>query len=431
MVSSATAHMDPSPPARSALPAPLDASPGAGSGAPRAVFGRLATDRLTYLAVFAFMLLYVFSVKALETVLQRHFQRAVAAAATVEPGSDVVAEVAARVDRVLHDSLWVRPGGVRVDALVLAADGRTLLYAGGGLAGALEPWTGSPVNPGPLLPPRIDVMVTVAHNSLVANGILVGYAALLLGVLFGNARRAERQQEQLVAEAVAGRDRVAERAAHIEGELEAVRQRLSSAETGQASDAEEIRELETERAQLMARLGELERRETALRSEGGSQLESLQSEHRALEELLDEAVSEMRTKEDEIRSLQRQVKKQERSESAPARAADALGKRLRTLYKNLEIDDRAVQDVVDLRDDALALRAEESLKRLCDDPDQAQVRRKVGGLPPHLSIFELGFGGGGRIYFTKGRVRRHRILLVGTKATQKPDLEYLSRLPRE
>ena len=54
----------------------------------------------------------------------------------------------------------------------------------------------------------------------------------------------------------------------------------------------------------------------------------------------------------------------------------------------------------------------------------------VGGLPPHLSIFELGFAGGGRIYFTRGRVRRHRILRVGTKATQKPDLEFLSRLPK-
>jgi hypothetical protein len=423
--------MDSSLPASPVPPAPVHVSPGPIPVAPRAVLGRLATDRVTYLAVFGFLLLYVFSVKGLETLLQRHFRSAVAEAAAVEPSGDVAAEVAARVDRVIRESLWVRPGGVRIDALVLAADGRTLLYAGGALAGALAPWNSAPAEPRPLLPPRIDVVVSVAHNSLVANGILVGYASLLLGVLFGTARRLERQQEQRVAEAVAARDRVAERAARIEGELEAVRQRLSSAETGHASDAEEIRELESERGRLMARLGELERREAALRSEGGSQLEAIQSEHRALEELLEEAVSEMRTKEDEIRSLQQKVRKQERSESAPARAAEALGKRLRTLYKNLEIDDRAVQDVIDLRDDSLALRAEESLKRLCDDPEQAQVRRKVGGLPPHLSIFELGFGGGGRIYFTKGRVRRHRILLVGTKATQKPDLEYLSRLPKE
>jgi hypothetical protein len=54
----------------------------------------------------------------------------------------------------------------------------------------------------------------------------------------------------------------------------------------------------------------------------------------------------------------------------------------------------------------------------------------VGGLPPQLSIFELGFAGKGRIYYTRGRSRRFRVLLVGAKNSQKTDLEYLSRLPR-
>ena len=86
---------------------------------------------------------------------------------------------------------------------------------------------------------------------------------------------------------------------------------------------------------------------------------------------------------------------------------------------------------MDLKDETLKLRAEEMLKRLSDDADHTAVRRKVGGLPPHLSIFELGFAGGGRIYYTKGRVRRHRVLSLGDKASQKRDLEYLSRLPKE
>jgi hypothetical protein len=414
-------------------PHPPPNGPSASAAAPTARrLERLATDRLTYLAVFGFLLLYVFSVKGFEALLDRHFRRVVAAAARVEPSEpDPAAAVAERVDRIVHGSLWVRPGGVRVDALVLAADGRTLLYAGGGLAGALSPQAAPPPAGAPLLPPRIDVVVSLPHNSLVANGVLVGCAALLLGVLFGSSRRLERQHAERVAESVAARDRAAERAARIEDELDAVRRRLAQAETGQASTAEGTRELERERSELLERLAELERREAELRSQGGSQRESLEAEHRALEGLLDEAVSEMRAKDDEIRALQRQVRKQERAETAPTRGVDQLGKRLRTLYKNLEIDDRAVHGLIDLRDETLALRAEESLKRLSDDPADAQVRRKVGGLPPHLSIFELGFGGGGRIYFTRGRVRRHRILLVGTKATQKPDLEYLSRLPRE
>ena len=392
---------------------------------------RLATDRLTYLAVFGFLLLYVFSVRGLEAALDRHFRTAVAEAARVSAGeTDVPAAVAGRVDRVLRKSPWIRPGGVRVDALVVGADGRTVLYAGGGFAGAVAPARADDVDSSRLLPPRVDVAVAVPHNSLVANGTLVFYASILRAALFANARRAERREAQRVAEAGAARDVAAERAARIESELAAVRERLVHAEAARVTESEDVRLLADERARLLGRLAELEQREAALRS-GDSEIGALREEHQALEQLLEEAADELRSKEDAIQSLQRQVKRQERAEAAPARRADQLGARLRALYKNIEIDDRAVQDLVDLRDEAFALRAEESLKRLSDDPDQAQVRRKVGGLPPHLSIFELGFGGGGRIYFTKGRVRRHRILKVGTKATQKPDLEFLSRLPKE
>ena len=74
------------------------------------------------------------------------------------------------------------------------------------------------------------------------------------------------------------------------------------------------------------------------------------------------------------------------------------------------------------------LRIRESLKKLDDDPGSAGTRRKVGGLPAGQSIFELGVAGKGRIYYAKGRQRRFRVLAVGGKASQKPDLEYLSRV---
>jgi hypothetical protein len=101
---------------------------------------------------------------------------------------------------------------------------------------------------------------------------------------------------------------------------------------------------------------------------------------------------------------------------------------MRTLYKNLEFDDRAISDLVALRDETMRLKAEDGVKRLSDDSDNTAIRRKVGGLPPHLSIFEMGFAGKGRIYYTRGSNQRFRILAVGAKNTQKTDLEYLSRL---
>ena len=110
------------------------------------------------------------------------------------------------------------------------------------------------------------------------------------------------------------------------------------------------------------------------------------------------------------------------------RAPEQLVKRMRALYRNLEVEDRAIDDMLALGDENLRLRAEESLKRLDEDPEAAGVRRKVGGLPSQLSIFELGFAGKGRIYYTRGKQRPFRILALGGKASQKQDLEYLSRL---
>jgi len=101
---------------------------------------------------------------------------------------------------------------------------------------------------------------------------------------------------------------------------------------------------------------------------------------------------------------------------------------MRTLYKSLVVDDRAISDLVALRDETMRLKAEEAIKRLDDDSDHAAVRRKVGGLPPQLSIFELGFAGKGRIYYSRDTNQRFRILAIGAKNTQKTDLEYLSRL---
>jgi hypothetical protein len=141
-------------------------------------------------------------------------------------------------------------------------------------------------------------------------------------------------------------------------------------------------------------------------------------------------VRDVSKRDDEIAQLEQRLKRaaKESPSGARAREGEHLARRLRTLYKNLEIDDRAIDDLVALRDLEMQLKAEEALKRLSDEPDTAAVRRKVGGLPPQLSIFELGFAGKGRIYYQKGDVRRFRILTVGAKNSQKQDLEYLSRL---
>jgi hypothetical protein len=103
---------------------------------------------------------------------------------------------------------------------------------------------------------------------------------------------------------------------------------------------------------------------------------------------------------------------------------------MRVLYPRLEIDDRAIDDLVALQDEASKLRAEECIKRLGDDADNVGVRRKVGGLPNHLAIYELGFAGKRRLYYAKVRNGRFRVLVIGAKNTQQSDLDYISRIPK-
>jgi hypothetical protein len=393
---------------------------------------RVASFRFTYVAIFVFLLLYVFSVQMAQSLLDQHFEQTVAqAASTGRTQGSLVAIIQGRVRSAVEDSPWVRTWGVSVTPIVLGADG-SILYVGGhamSQPAVLDP-AKALEEAREVLPVSTDVVTTVPHGSLLANSALVVYAALLVQLLFVRSRAQARREAERLEAATRARDTAAQRAKSIEGELEAVRGKLSEVEPERQVHVEEIHQLERERSQLQRQLERLARREEELRRESRA-ASDLHQEHQALEELLDEALRDLAGRDEAIQSLESRLKRASRSSPGRTREPEQLGRRLRTLYKNLELDDRAISDLVALRDEAMKLKAEENLKRLSDDADNAAVRRKVGGLPPHLSIFELGFGGKGRIYYTRGRQRRFRVLLVGAKNTQKTDLEYLSRLPRE
>jgi hypothetical protein len=409
-----------------ALPPAAAATAGAGIA-----LDRIASFRITYFAIAAFVLLYVFSVKGGEQLLSRSFAARIAAATQVDPTAGPAAEqIQGRVDAVLRGSPWIRYGGVRVTAIVLGADGQPI-YAGG--RRIPTPMPDDPVREGQrILPATADVMVSVPHNSLLANAVLVTYAALLIQTLFLYDRRRQRQEDDRLGAAVAAREETAARAARIEAELARLATEMD--DRIEAEVSEEMSSLRSERALLEDKLAALTRREGELRAQATGLQEALSSERAGLEEMLDEALADLSRKDDELRGLQEKLKGAEKAKpvAAPrARDVDLLAQRLRTLYKNLEFDDHAISDLIRLGDESMKLRAEEEIKRLSDDVETAAVRRKVGGLPSHLTIFELGFAGKGRIYYTLGRQRRFRVLAVGAKNSQKGDLEYLSRLPRE
>ncbi len=397
---------------------------------------RFYSFRLIYLAIFVFLLLFVFTVKATERLLDSHFHRQVAKAVQVtDLEQPVVGQIRTQMAAAVRGSVWVRIGGVHVSTHIMGRDGRVLLLNGHSL---VPPPTGLDLaairrEAESLLPAIAEVDdVSVPINSLLSNGILLTYAALLLQTLFLYHRGVARKEGALLEGALRARDSTARRAESIERELDAVRQRLLTVEPSEREHADEIGAMQMEREALHAKLSALAAREEELRGKAEQAMELVQ-ERQALEDLLDEAAGDLGAKNEEIQRLERRLKRATRqslSKSSRGREGELLTRRLRVLYKNLEIDDRAVQDLVALRDESMKLKAEESLKRLADEADNVTVRRKVGGLPPYLSIFELGFAGKGRIYYTKGSQRRFRVLTIGAKNSQKTDLEYLSRLDR-
>jgi len=418
-------QLDESPPA-----ADMDAPAERASG----VAARLASYRVIYVSVIVFALLYVFSVIAAERMLEATMQQRVAEALEITDFNESVAlQIQRRIDERVRRSPWVRWGGVRVNVLVIGKDGRTLIYAGG------------PVVPPPsgpdllahvheaerLLPATAQVSVTLPHNTLLSNAILLLYAGALIQWLYLYNRGIARREQAELQGALGARDTAAARAGEIEQELDAVRERLATVVPTEREHAQEIRDLERERERLRAQLAALSTREEELRGRAERAVE-LDEERRTLEELLEEATTDLASRDEAIQDLEQRLHKADRgakkSSHTRSRDAENLHRRLRTLYKNLEIDERAFEDIVALGDEALRLKCEENLKRLDSEADNVAVRRKVGGLPRHLSVFELGFAGKGRIYYTKGVQRRFRIRLVGGKASQRADLEYLSRL---
>ncbi|MBW2422203.1 MAG: hypothetical protein JRH19_26970 [Deltaproteobacteria bacterium] len=395
---------------------------------------RIYSFRFVYVAILIFILLYIFTVKTVESLLDQHFRRVVAEAVVVtDLDTSVAAQIQMRIDEDVRNSPWVRLGGIRVTTIVLGQDGMSWIYVGG-----------RAVPPPPsldltelvreaerLLPATADVVVAVPHNALLSNAILVAYAALLLQTLWIYQRSLARRESRRLEDALASRNEAAERARDIEHELEEIRNNLLTVEPAEREHAEEIASLQHERRKLQGQLSLLAGREEELRGKAAQAIE-LDQERQALEDLLDEASTELSSKEEAIRKLERSLKKASSEPSARSggrvREAQQLTRRFATLYKSLEFDERAVDDVVALRDETMKLKCEENLKRLADEADNVGVRRKVGGLPPHLTIFELGFAGKGRVYYTKGKQRRFRVLCVGAKNTQNAAIEYLRRL---
>ena len=151
-----------------------------------------------------------------------------------------------------------------------------------------------------------------------------------------------------------------------------------------------------------------------------------------LEALLEEN-EELRVRQkDEIKALAKSIAehppiKAARSGKRKSRERDVISKRLKTLYKELQVHDRALKGFLDL-EEGMRLKCEEVIHQLNGEPDLVTVKRKVFGGKGCDTFFETEFAYKGRLYFMRHPGGKVEVVAIGTKNTQATELGFLSRL---
>lgn len=154
-------------------------------------------------------------------------------------------------------------------------------------------------------------------------------------------------------------------------------------------------------------------------------------EMEALENKLCESMAIKERLESEVIRLKEELSQIEGPKDVPVRKKrkeiTRAEKRFRTLYKNLDIQPRAIEGFLGLQGD-LQLRAEELIHNMNQGIDRLPVKRKVFSKKGTETAFECEFAYRGRIYWKPNPEGRTKILAIGTKNSQAKDLTYLQSL---
>ncbi len=365
-------------------------------------------------------ILYLGTVAALELFLARETRRGLEenligdTRPLLEGSLRLQAALQANVERYLERSP-LRRAGIAVRARVRTVGGKPLYPV------FIEEERGPGQGPDPLAVARenfrlleeglvVEAEVRLEHNRPLSNAVLALYVAAALSVLFGHYRRAVRKSRSEEDE----RRRETERLAALQAETSA---RLAA--------------VEREREALAAETRALEERVRSERLRAARNEDDFIREIEELEAKLAEHLARQEKQREEIESLRETLagldREQRREEKVRIKAEEAIRRRLATLYKNLTVNERAVQGMAELNED-LRLKAEEVIHQLNAAPDLVSVKRKVFGKKNRETVLEVVFAYKGRLYFRRGPDRRIEVLAIGTKNTQERELEFLASL---
>jgi hypothetical protein len=239
---------------------------------------------------------------------------------------------------------------------------------------------------------KVTVQAKIPVTSWLGSGLLLLFILMTVVFLYLYYQRSSVLDEKRIRQITEELETEKRTASHVEAELEAAKAQLASVRSQEEEWLREVERLEREK-------GTLE------------------------EELLD-TLERSEEQQERIDALQEKVVRTGERKGRAAKAENVIAARFERLYRNLELDRKALGDFVRLGDEKAKLQAEETLKRLNDGDPNLKVRRKIAGVEK-CDAYELGFGASGRIYHYLSAGRRYRVLRIGTKASQSKDLAYL------
>ncbi|MCU0563598.1 MAG: hypothetical protein MUE48_06585, partial [Desulfobacterales bacterium] len=346
--------------------------------------------------------MYLATVAVVEQQVQSRFTRAIEDASTGDPQPLLEGSVRLRdalranIDAFLRSSTLVR-WGVSTRVSVSTRAGAVLYPA------PYDEGPGAPVPVDPAAVARenfallseglsVQVEVSLEHNRLLSNAILGLYVGTALVVLLLHYRTAGR---------TVGREERERR-----GEVDRLQQL-------QRATGERLAELQGQRESLVQELDLLRSSLTDARSRAERNEDDLIAEVEALEKRLDENRRLQELQQEEIQVLKESLtgheKEQRREDRSRQKVEAVLRKRFATLYKNISVNDRAIEGVAELNEE-LRLKAEEVVHQLNANPDLVAVKRKVFGKKNRETVLEVVFAYKGRLYFRRGADRRVEVL---------------------
>ncbi len=253
----------------------------------------------------------------------------------------------------------------------------------------------------------LSLTVQIPRNALLANGVLVFYIVVFTFVLYRAYLSSTRAAKQIEI-----RNQQALEAAN--GKLNAAQQRLKDVKDRESSFQKEVETLKSDLDLASDKVKETE--DEAI--EEMERLEKRLHENVALKEEMELEVLRLGEELESIESAQKVPPKKQRKK------IDSASKRFNTLYKNLDIQQRAIEGFLNLEMD-MQLRAEELIHSMNEDVSKLSVKRKVFSKKGASPAFEFEFGYRGRIYWRPGSSTKAEVLVIGTKNTQTKDLAYL------